>query len=410
MTVFPNLFVSNILGMPVRDRSDNLIGTVKDVIVALDKFPRVTKLIVNSRGYKFILPWNTIGLFDSVVLRLNLIKAELPQTNIDENEILLAKDLLDMQIFDVHGRKVVRVNDIQLSQINNEVRMVSADIGFRGMLRRLGIEQLGEKLADIFNVKIPDHLISGEFVAPIKPGKKSLYLTVPYQHLSKMHPADIADMISDLNASERSSIIEFLDDETAAEVMPELSPEMQVEVLKSLNEEKAADILEEMDPDEAVDVLQDMPKQQTERLLSLMDDQEDAEDLRELMTFDEDEAGGLMNTEFISFSQDLTAEYTINWMRDNEPDADMIYYIYVTDKEERLLGILSLRRLIIAKPDMKLQEIMNTDVISINLDTKRKEIANLMIKYNYLALPVLDEQKQMRGIVTLEDAGLLEDE
>ena len=241
------------------------------------------------------------------------------------------------------------------------------------MLRRLGMENFGEKIADIFNAKIPDHLISGEFVAPIKPGKKYLHLTVPYQHLSKMHPADIADMISDLNAQERSSIIEFLDDETAADVVPELSPEMQVELLKSLDEEKAADILEEMDPDEAVDVLQDMPEQQTERLLSLMPE-EDAEDLRELMTFDEDEAGGLMNTDFISFSLDLTAEKVINWMRDNEPDADMIYYIYVIDEKERLIGILSLRGLIIAKPEMKLKELMNTDVVSINLDTKQKEL------------------------------------
>ena len=402
MSVFPTLFVSNFLKMPVRDRLDNLIGNVKDIIVALDKFPRVTKLVINNKGKKYILPWNSVQSFNSVLLRLNLVKNELTSTTIADNEILLAKDLLDMQIFDVHGHKVVRVNDIQLSQINNDVCMVSADVGFRGMMRRLGMEHFIEQIANVFGIKIPDHLISGDLVAPIKPGNKNLYLTVPYQHMSNMHPADIADMISELNAKERSSIIEFLDEEVAADVVPELSASMQVELIKSLNEEKAADILEEMSPDEAVDLLQDMPKQKTERLLSLME-KEEAEDVRELMSFDEDVAGGLMNNDFVSFNPEFTAEDTIKWIRENKPEADMIYYIYVTDKDDLLMGVLSLRRLIIAQSDKKLRKLMNP-VITVGLNAKRKEIAKLMIKYTFLAVPVVDENNILKGIVTLDDA------
>jgi Mg2+ transporter MgtE len=200
-----------------------------------------------------------------------------------------------------------------------------------------------------------------------------------------------------------TSVFETLDTETAADTLQEFDTELQVEVLESLDDERAADIIEAMEPDEAADLLAEMPEERASVLLDLMD-REDAEEVRTLLAYDEDTAGGLMTTEYVAIPATLTAEETINWLRELAPKAETIYYIYVTDEEEHLLGVLSLRDLIVAKPQMRVTDFMHDGPVSVTADTSHQEAAFTLAKYNLLAVPVVDEEKRLLGIVTVDDA------
>jgi Mg/Co/Ni transporter MgtE len=318
------------------------------------------------------------------------------------NEIRLWLDLLDKQIVDVEDRKIVRVNDIQLAPVEGRLRLVAVDVGLAGILRRLGLAGPGERLARALHLEAENY-IEWEDVDPVESSVSSLKLKVPHEALGTLHPADVAHIVEQLAPRDRAGILAALDDERAADVLEELAADDQVDILEALSPEKAADILEEMGPDEAADLVADLSEERQEQLLGLMEPEE-ASDVRELLAYGEETAGGLMTTDFITVTPEMTAEQVIERLRELHPDADQVYYLYVADADGMLVGTITLRGLIVAAPETAVGDFMRPDPISVGVDLDAEQVGGAIARYNLLALPVVDREGRMQGIVTVDDA------
>jgi len=399
------IFLSDFLRADVVDVHQKAVGSVRDLIVRIQEhYPVVTGVVLRPRGgAPESIGWHEVRAWDDRELSLKVPASSLRPYPNAETELWLARDVLDKQIVDTDGRRVVRVNDLQLQESGGEVLLVGVDIGARGLLRRIGVEQLGRRVRRLVGADFPQRIVSWDAVDPVQSDERSVRLRISHQKLSKMHPADIAEIVSQLGGRDRAAIFESLDDETAADTLEESSDEVQAQILARLSDERAADILEEMSPDEAADLLADLPVERRAQLIAAMEADE-AEDVEELLHYEEDTAGGLMTTEFVAIPVSLTAAQTIDRLRELEPNAESIYYVYVVDEEEKLLGVLSLRDLIVAKPDTKIADIMIKRVVAVPLDAQPEDVAAVIAKYNLLAVPVVDDDDRIQGIVTIDDA------
>jgi magnesium transporter len=398
------LFLSRLVGRPVRDRDGESFGKVRDLIVALgETYPPVTGLVVRVAGGRDIfLPWTDVEEIDADGARLRTTLIDMATFRQRPNEIRLWLDLLDKQIVDVEDRKIVRVNDIQLAPVEGRLRLVAVDVGLAGILRRLGLSGPGERLARALHLQAENY-IEWDDVDPVESSVSSLKLRVPHAALSTLHPADVAHIVEQLAPRDRTGILAALDDERAADVLEELAADDQVDILEALSPEKAADILEEMGPDEAADLVADLSEERQEQLLGLMEP-EDASDVRELLAYGEETAGGLMTTDFITVTPEMPAEHVIEKLRRLHPDADHVYYLYVTDADGMLVGTITLRGLIVASPETPVRDFMRPDPISVSLDLDAEQVGAAIARYNLLALPVVDAEGRMQGIVTVDDA------
>jgi CBS domain-containing protein len=398
------LFLSQLVGRPVLDRSGEPFGKVRDLIVALgERYPPVTGLVVRVTGGRDIfLPWSDVADVDTSGARLRASSIDITSFRQRPNEIRLWLDLQDKQIVDVEGRKIVRVNDIQLAPVRGRLRLVAVDVGVAGILRRLGLARPGERLARAIGLETENY-IEWEDVDPVESSVSSLKLRVPHQALSTLHPADVAHIVEQLAPRDRTGILAALDDERAADVLEELAAEDQVDLLEALPPERAADILEEMGPDEAADLVADLSEERQEELLALMAPEE-ASDVRELLAYNEETAGGLMTTDFITVSPDQAAGEVIDMLRRVAPPADQVYYLYVTDADGVLLGTITLRGLIVADPATPVRAFLRPDPISVSVETDAEEVGRAIARYNLLALPVVDDEGRLQGIVTVDDA------
>jgi magnesium transporter len=269
-------------------------------------------------------------------------------------------------------------------------------------MRRLGAEARGEKLFSLFHYKLQQRLIGWHYLQTIEPKLTRLTLTISRQKVASLHPADLAEIMSEASQRERTAIFGSLDVETAAEALHELEPRVQADIIDDMAKERASDILERMPPDEAADVLGDLPEAKAQELINLME-KEEAEDVQELLEHEEDTAGGLMTTEYLAFAPDMTVEEAIKELRLEAPNVETIYYLYILDNEERIIGVLSLKNLILAASQTLLRDIMTTPAKTISLETGEKDVAEFISKYNLLAAPVVDENGVMHGIVTVDD-------
>ena len=399
------VFLSEFLGAEVVDVEQRRVGRVRDVTATvIEPYPVVTGIVV-SRGSGEIVPWSSVRTFAGREVALRTSAESMPMMPANEADIWLGRDVLDKQVIDTDGRRVVRVNDLQLVESGGKMLLVGADIGVRGLLRRLGLERVGKAVVRLFRRDLPMVLVSWDVVQPLQgeSGPDAVRLRISGKRISKLHPADIADIVEELSARERSAIFAQLSDEMAAETLEELEPDDQRSVIENMDAERASEILEEMGPDEAADLLADLSEDRARLLLELMETA-DAEDVRELLSFPEDTAGGLMTTEYVSVSVGLSAQECIEALRVLEPEAEHVYYVYVIDEEEHLNGVLSLRDLIVAKPGTPIAQFVRRDVVTVKLDATRDEIAAVMVKYNLMALPVVDEDDRLRGIITVDDA------
>jgi CBS domain-containing protein len=395
------IFLSDFLRTEILDNRQRHIGKVGDLVAQItEPFPIVNQVVI--KGGKQAFAWTDVHAYENRELLLKVSREELRLTTPKEDLVWLARDVLDKQIVDTDGRRVVRVNDLQLSSLGGSLIVVGVDVGGRGLLRRLGLEGAGKRAVRLTRRDWPQQLIAWDAVDPINSDLQSVKLRISHQKLAKMHPADIADVVERLSVPQRQAVFASLDDETAAEALEEMSPEDQAEILERLDDERAADILEEMGPDEAADLLADLPEDRAEALLQKMEEEE-ADDVEELLAYPEDTAGGLMTTEYVTVTSDLTAGEAIDRLRELEPEAEQVYYVYVVDQGENLLGVLSLRDLIVARPDTPITEIMITKVISVPLTTPTADVAEVMRKYNLLAIPVTDIDGHLEGIVTVDD-------
>ncbi len=395
-------YLSEIQHRRVIEPNGNEIGTLRDLaVVPQGQFPAIQWAILATAGGERVVKWSDLAQ-EIGHLRLRSRLETTPQAALPGDALRLAHDLLDKQIVDTHGAKVVRVNDLQLSEVEGQLRLVGADVGLRGLLRRVGAESLAERVVGAAGRKLPRGIIPWHLVEPLETPEGSVRVTVPRTKLALLHPADIADIVEEMAADERRAVFEQLDVETAAEALSEVEPEMQASIVNDLDEERAADILEEMAPDEATDLLQDLPEARREELVDLMQ-KEEAADVEELLTYPEDAAGGIMTTDFVALAQELTAAQAIDRLRELQPESELTYYLYVVDAQGHLDGVISLRDLVVAPPEKRLLEIMDPHVLKVEATTPKEDVAALIAKYDLLALPVIDARHKLLGTVTVDD-------
>lgn len=394
------LYLSQVLGRPIRDLEGERVATVKDVIVRLggDDHPPVTGLVARYRRRDFFMSrWRMTAINEQGV-HLNSDILDLRPFVRRDGEVLLARDVLDKQLIDVDGKRVVRVNDVQIIDAAGEWRVTGADVSLQGLWRRLAP-------SGFVGTNRPVEVIDWADVGYLATDAATVQLKSSRGKLARLHPVEIARLAEALSYHHGSEVVESLDDETAAETLEEMPAETQARILGDMDEERAADILEWMSPDEAADVLGDLPEDKAEELLGLMEQQEQA-DVVELLPYEDDTAGGLMTTEFVTLPRQLTAGEALARLREMAETPNMIYYLYVVETEGswKLNGVIALRSLILADPAMPLEEAMRTEFQKAEPDEPASAVAQRIAEYNLLALPVVDDAGDILGIVTVDDA------
>jgi CBS domain-containing protein len=394
------LYLSQVLGRPIRDLEGERVATIKDVIVRLGEgdHPPVTGLVARYRRRDFFMPRWRISEFNERGARLNADILDLRPFARRESEVLLARDVLDKQLIDVDGKRVVRVNDVQLIEAANEWRVTGADVSMQGLWRRLAPH-------NFVGTNRPVEVIDWADVGYLATDAATVQLKSSRDKLARLHPVEIARLAEALSYHHGSEIVESLDDETAAETLEEMSAEDQARIIGDMDEERAADILERMSPDEAADVLGDLPEEKAEDLLNRMEEEEQA-DVVELLPYEDDTAGGLMTTEFVTLPRELTVGEALARLREMAETPNMIYYLYVVEQEEswKLCGVIALRSLILAEPEAPLSNVMRHEFQTAHPDDAARDVAEKIAEYNLLALPVLDEGGEILGIITVDDA------
>lgn len=405
MVLFSEMYVSELIGDPIVDRLQEPVGRVKDILIVLGEvFPKVSGLLITTEPLKKeeVLLIGEIDLIGKQFVVTKAVRDRVPFTSLREGEILLVRDIIDKQIVDLDGARVIRVNDLKLAKVDQDVRLTAADIGLSGLLRRLGIQGLVGWILGWFKKKIPETLIGWDHVEPLKTDILRGRIAIPSKKTVDLHPADIAQIISQVRTEEKTAIFSALSEKTAAEALHELEPVIGAMLLLTIDTKKAVAILEKMPVDEAADLLGDLPPEKTDEFLRLMRVRK-AGEIKKLLKHQDETAGGLMTTEFITLPQNLTVEQTIARLRETAPGAETIYYLYVVDEQERLSGILSLRNLIISPPEKLLSEIMIRDCITVSPEMNQHQVADVISKYNLLAVPVMDNENKIQGIVTVDD-------
>jgi magnesium transporter len=404
------LFFSDILGRPVVGADGAPIGKIADLKVKLGElFPRVSSLAVRKRRQKGLweLDWQQVQDLNShtVGLRPGAEQGFRP-LEVKNDEILLRDELLDKQVVDTFGAKIERVNDVHLLIVKQDLRLVHIDYGIRGILRRLGwLRALDAATNWLFAYQIGEKMISWKFIQPLLSGlvRGSLKLNVTSRKIHEIHPSDLADIIEELDTLNRSSVFRALDLQTAAQTLEEVEdPKLQVALIESAPADRASDILEEMAPDEATDLLADLPEEKAQRLMRTME-KPSREVIEELLQFKEGTAGSLMTTDFFAVGKDRTIGEAIEAFRKTTYPLESVAYIYVTDKDGRLVGVSTLRQLVTCERDIPLRKLMNPHLVFVAPGDDADAVKDLFKKYKFLALPVVDEERRLSGIITLKD-------
>ncbi|MFL5655913.1 MAG: magnesium transporter [Ktedonobacteraceae bacterium] len=422
------IFLSTLLRKSIYDIDGRRLGSLRDIYVTLhETFPVVTALVVHSSlgngSGDMIIPWSQVDSLEEPQIYLTVKQAQINTYTPEPDELLLRRDILDKQIVDTQGFRVVKVNDLKLAQIKKTVRLVGVDISLSGLLRRLGILTPVERVTNMLPMRLSERTITWNYVEPIQmvtagagTGQLALagagagvggvvpqvQLSVSHNKLADLHPADIADILEQLDVEEAGAMLGRLDTETAADALSEVEAPLQHEILSELDPEHASDLLEMLPPDDAADILADIPQEEAERLLSLMPPSE-SQPIRELLRYGAQTAGGIMTTEVVSLSQDMTVEEALVYLRQHSAHLEMIYYLYIVDDEHRLVGVVSLRELVVAEPAIRLQDMMDRDVIKVTTDTDQEEVARVIARYDLLGVPVVDSDNHLVGLVTVDD-------
>lgn len=390
-------YLSRILGNKIYDSNNNVIGKLKDLgIISELNNPKVVVVKAKTKeGIKY-LDWSNF-LIEKRKGQYVLTCTKMLEANLD-NIMFIAKHVLDKQIVDVNGRKVVRVNDISLAVSNAGIFVVAVDIGLEGLLRRLGIA----KPIKAINSKLPSSLMLWNDIEAVFSSNESIKMSKSYKKLSILHPADLADIIEDFDTNTGISILNSLDNDKAADVLEEMEEEAQVSLIKGLSTDKAADILEEMPADEVADILDGLSEVKAEEILNSME-KETSDEVRELMEYDDDLVGSLMSTDFTVFNKDYTVEEVLKNLRQSKPEEEMIYSIYVVDKENKLKGTVTLRDLVISEPQFKIESIMKNNYIFMHDDDELDDLIKNITKYNLVATPIVNEKMELVGNVIVND-------
>lgn len=401
------IYLSKLLNQKVWDVYGRVVGRLDDLLVdnTEQTMPPIKALLIKDApdGVQLIDAESLATLWPSITL--NRISEDPLLYHPTGHELYLKQRVLDQQIVDTEGKRLVRVNDLQLARKNQNFFLTGVDVGGFGLVRRLGLDTAAKAGAKLFNKKLKSNVIPWEDVASIE-HDDPLRLKVSQDRLVQMEPADIAAILDDLDHQTSKALLEGFTDEQLADTLEESSPEVQQVVMAHLEPERAADVLEEMDPDEAADILAEMDEGKSEELLSLMED-DDEEDMRTLLRYHETSSGGIMTTEFASVPAHYDVEQALFHLRTNEDalEDEFMYYVYLLDPDKHLKGVISLRDLVTAPLDTPLSTWFDEDVVIVSPHDPQEDVAYLVAKYNLMAVPVVDpETQEMLGIVTVDDA------
>lgn len=400
------VFLSELLGRPVFTRDGARVGTLVDCLADADDpaYPPVTALRVRvGRGDIRRVEWGDVDVYGPPGIRLKKAREALQQPKLLGHEIPLAQDVLDQQIVDTDDAKVERVNDLHLIAARGELRVAHVDVGFRGLVRRMGWQR---PLDAVLGRIRPGYLRSERFlpwkhVQPLSAGAARVRLALARRALGQVHPSDLAEILEDLDRRERAVLFRDLPVESAADALEESGPELQRELLRTMEPGKAADIVEEMEPDAAADLLGELPAKESDRILAAMEEPE-AREVEELLHYGENTAGGLMNTEYLQLSPTLTALDALESVREQAKQIAQVHDCFVVEHDGSLLGVLSLRDLLLAAPEKPVGQIMHEHPATLSPDDPARKVAELAAKYNLFSLPV-ERDGKLLGVVTVDD-------
>lgn len=403
------LYATELMGAETYDAQGNFVGRVREFFIEpADQPNRVSHFLLSRGRFQPLLArHNQVSAVAPRRVRLNCSEKELELYTPNEARLAVGKDLLDQQIIDTKGRKVVRVNDVDLAEQRTngtvELRVTQVDVGLPGAVRRLLQGVVGPGVIRKLQNPLPQSTIRWEFVNLIEPDPlRRVKLRITHEKLEDLHPADLAEMMEELSAAERQGIIASLDEETAAAVLAELDQRLTTQIVEKLDPEKAADILEEMAPDAAADVLAELPSDTKEEVLEEMPGR-DADEVRGLMQFDESTAGGMMNPEFVFVGETATRDEVLQWLRSQELNVDQLDTIVLLDSAAKFSGTVSVARLLLAAPEQSMAGLKMEPLIALPAEADEKDVFELFDKYNLRMLTVVNQENRPVGTVTVDD-------
>src|SRR6202171_5376718 len=403
------IYATELMGAEAYDAQGHFVGRVREFFVEPAEQPNRVSRFLLSRGQfqPLVARHDQIASVAPGTMRLNCGERDLEVYQPNEAWLAVNKDLLDQQIIDTKGRKVVRVNDVELTEVRSngsvELRVAQVDVGLPGAVRRLLQGVISPAVVRKLQTKLPQKTIRWEFVNLIEPDPlRRVKLRITHEKLEDLHPADLAEMMEDISAAERQGIIASLDEETAAAVLAELDERLTTQIVEKLDPEKAADILEEMAPDAAADVLGDLPKETSEELLEEMPGHE-ASEVRGLLAFDENTAGGMMNPEFVFVGETATRDEVLQWMRLQDMNVDQLDTIVLLDGNAKFSGTVPVSRLLLADPDQRMSGLKTEPLLGVPGDADEHDVFELFDKYNLRMLTVVNSESRPIGTITVDD-------
>jgi magnesium transporter len=404
-----DLYMTELMGSKTYDPEGNFVGRIREVFIEPAEAANRISHFLLSRGHfqPLVAKHNQIASVEPGKMKLNVNERALELYQPNESWLAVQKDLLDQQIIDTRGRKVVRVNDVDLAEQringNVELRVTQVDVGLPGAVRRLLQGVVSSTLVRRLQSGLPQSTIRWEFVNLVEPDPlRRVKLRITHEKLEDLHPADLAEIMEDLSAAERQGIIASLDEETAAAVLAELDERLTTQIVEKMDPERAADILEEMAPDAAADLLADLPKETSEELLEEMSGNEAAE-VQELLSFDPSTAGGMMNTDFVFVGDKSTRDEVLEWMREQDLNLDQLDTIVLLDGMAEFCGTVPVARLLLAAADQRMMELKVEPLLSLGGNAREDEVFELFDKYNLRMLTIVDEEQRPIGTVTVDD-------
>ena len=410
MTSLTTFYLSGIVGKEAFGADGDAIGIVKDLLV--NTMPSGNndpdqQLVIGVRlKIRKEIRFYSFKSFLVTKARevLNVTCTGLTELGADEvnNGLLLVENILDKQIVDMNGRKLVRVNDVRLATLPAGTFAIAVDIGIEGLLRRIGIAAFIKRILSVLKINIPANFILWDDVQAIDHSSLNIRLSKTYAKLHTLHPSDIADILEDLGKKLSMSVFSSLDEEKAADVLEELETSAQIHILENLPVNIAADVLEKMPADEVADILDELEDDKVEMLLKEMD-KESSEEVRELLEYDDDLVGSIMSTDYLSFSATMTVAEVLVELRSKKPESAELYNMFVIETNDELIGSFNLRDLVVSEPNVSVSQIMKSEPVHLLDDQKVGAIAELVSKYNLLAVPVVDQNNQLQGMVVIDD-------
>ncbi|HEY6912709.1 MAG TPA: CBS domain-containing protein [Myxococcales bacterium] len=402
------VFLSELLGRPVFASGGARLGRVVDFLAdaAEPAYPRITALRVRVAGGEVVrVEWADVASCEPSATRLGRGADALQPVKLIGSEIPLAQDVLDRQIVDTDDAKVERVNDLHLLRARGELRVAHVDVGFRGLVRRMGwqsaVDLLLKTLLPRSRALRTEKFLPWKYVQPLSAGSSRVRLDLARRALGQVHPSDLAEILEDLDRRERAVLFRDLPVEAAADALEESEPDLQRELLHMVEPERAADIVEEMQPDAAADLLAELPKAESAEILAAMEAPE-ASEVQKLLHYDENSAGGMMNTEFLRLSPAMSAEAALQSIREQAKEIAQVHDCFVLQRDRSLLGVLSLRDLLLASPEAPVDALMHEHPARLAPDDPAGHVAELAAKYNLFSLPV-EKDGKILGVVTVDD-------